>query len=382
MNTPETITFVSQHYYPSSRRAGFHNLADAAHGMGFKVNFVTAAYSFMSYARRDYRTRIPGIRGNLNTLVEIRPGLYSYVYFTPWHPMTLLLPFLNKISMPWMDAYGRGDLGALLPLVRQTDVFVFESTPGLFLFRRFLREQPAAKTIYRVSDDIRILGSTHPRLVELEREIAPLFDSVSVPSSWMLDMFPDLPSLRLDRHGLDKNIYDNCVDSPYESGTRNAVFVGTGYMDLEFITAAAKGNQDCFFHVIGPVAAGVKLRNVRFHGEMPFIQTVPYVKFADVGLACRTFRKGFAASLTDSLKIIQYRYCGLPIVSPDFIDLKRDGVFYYRPGDAGSASSALRDALASGREPERASEVRTWEEVFADILSASLPGLDFRQRCV
>ncbi|MDL2280196.1 hypothetical protein LJC15_06035 [Desulfovibrio sp. OttesenSCG-928-G11] len=364
-----TLTFISGHYYHSSRRAGFHNLADAAHRLGFRVNFITAGYSLLSYLRRDYRTRAPGIRGNLNRAVEARPAFISYVYFTAWHPMTLLIPALNRLSMKLMDRYGQGNLGELLPLVQATDIFIFESMSGLFLFERFRREKPEAKYIYRVSDDIRILGSTHPRLVELEREIVSSFDCVSVPSSWMLGLFPDLPSLRLDRHGLDCSGYDACTASPYEAGTKNAVFVGTGYLDLDFLRFAATAHPNCRFHIIGPMADTLRLPNIHFYGEMPFAETLPYIKFADIGLGIRTFRKGYAASLTDSLKIIQYRYCGLPIISPDFLDLQRDGVVYYRPGDAASCAAALKEALALGCDASRAQEVRSWEDVMQDILN-------------
>jgi len=369
MSAKSTVTFITGHYYPSPRRAGFHNLADAAHRQGYKVTFITAGYSLLSYLRRDYRTKIPGVRANCNRPVEVRPGFISYVYFTPWHPMTLLIPLLNKLSAPYMERYGKGDLGALLPLLRETTVFVFESMAGLFLFKRFRQENPAARAIYRVSDDVRILGSTHPSLVELEREIAPLFDLVSVPAAVMLEKFPGLPSLRLHRHGLDKDVYDACELSPYPAGSKNAVFVGTGYLDTEFIRIAASGNPDCIFHIIGPMQDSLSLSNVRFYGEMPFPATIPYVKFADIGLGARTFREGFSATLTDSLKILQYRYCGLPIVSPDFIQLKREGVFYYTPGDPPSISQAVRSALAHNKTPAFAEEVRSWDEVLQDMFS-------------
>ncbi|MDR2161835.1 MAG: hypothetical protein LBO77_06850 [Desulfovibrio sp.] len=372
MRNARIMTFITGHYYLSARRAGFHHLADAAHRAGWKVNFVTAGISLISSLRRDYRTRIPGVRRERNRPVTIRPGFVSYVHFTPWHPHTLMLPALNRLTMSLMDRYGEGDLGLLLPLARETDVFVFESMAGLFLCKRFRRENPAAKMVYRVSDDVRILGSTHPRLVELERELAPLFDRVSVPSSSMLGLFPGLPSLRLDRHGLDKAAYDACAASPYPQGSRNAVFVGTGYLDAGFIRQAAGGNTDCNFHVIGRIAKTVSLPNVFFHKEMPFSDTIPYVKFADAGLAARTFRNGYAATLADSLKIIQYRYCGLPIVAPDFINLQRDGVFYYQPGHEQSCVRAVREALARGRNPDWAGEVRSWDEVFQNMFGASL----------
>jgi 2-beta-glucuronyltransferase len=369
---PRVVTFITGHYALSARRAGFHNLADAAYRAGHRVNFVTAGYSLLSHLRRDYRTRIPGIREHVNRPVELRPGFVSYVHSTPWHPHTLILPVLNRLTMSWMDRYGDGDLGGLLPLVRATDVFVFESMAGLFLVRRFRRENPAARMVYRVSDDVRILGSTHPRLVELEREIAPLFDCVSVPSSTMLALFPGLPSLRLDKHGLDTAAYDACLCSPSPTGSRNAVFIGTGYLDAEFLRYAATADTadtDCCFHVIGPMHDSLGLPNVRFHGEMFFAKTLPYVKFADVGLMNLLYRNASSRSFSDSLKIIQYRYCGLPIVSPDFIDLHRDGVFYYRPGRAESCGKALREALACGRDASRAAEVRSWDETFQNIMA-------------
>lgn len=206
-----------------------------------------------------------------------------------------------------------------------------------------------------------------PRLIELEREIAPDFDRISVPSSTMLELFPDLP-LTLDRHGLDTAAYDACLHSPYASGTRNAVFVGTGYMDTDFLQAAATAHPQCHFQIIGPMRDHLHLPNVHFLGEMPFKATLPYVKFADVGLAARTFRKGYASTLTDSLKIIQYRYCGLPIVAPDFLDLHREGVFYYTAGDVTSCASAMDAALKHGTHPEYAVEVHTWDEVARALL--------------
>ena len=364
-----TVTFITGHYYPSPRRAGFHNLADAAHRLGHRVNFITAGYSLLSYLRRDYRTKIPGIRGNCNQAVEIRPGLVSYVHFTPWHPQTTMLPCLDRLTGPYMERYGEGDLKRLLPLVKATDIFVFESMSGLFLFKRFRRENPAARTIYRVSDDVRILRSTHPRLVELEREIAPLFDLVSVPAAVMLDQFPGLPSLRLHRHGLNKAAYDAYAVSPYPAGSKNAVCVSTWELDPSFLQAAAEGNPDCSFHIIGPLAHTLSQSNLHFYGEMPFAAAIPYVQHADVGLHCIACKNAHSRCFTDTLKVIQYRYCGLPIVAPDFLDLHRDGVFYYRPGDAASCAEALREALTCGRDAERASEVRSWDEVFHDIFT-------------
>lgn len=345
-------------------------MADAIYTLGHRVNFVTVGYSLLSFLRNDYRIRTPNIYSNHNTLVKIRDNFYSYVHFTKWHPMTLLFPFLNTLSMSWMDTYDQENFENLLPIILQTDIFIFESGPGLFLFSRIKNEHPQAKMVYRVSDDIRILGSTHPRMVELEQQIANQFDCVSVPSSTMQSIFSGV-SVRLDRHGLDKDAYDACTESPYVPDSINAIFVGTGYMDYDFLRFVAPENKNCTFHIIGPMKDRLNIPNVLFLGEMPFLSTIPYVKFANIGLAIRTFRKGYSSTLTDSLKIIQYRYCGLPIVSPDFIDLNRDGVFYYAPSDAASCRVALRQALQHGRNNDFAREVRTWTEVAEEILTAA-----------
>jgi len=253
--------------------------------------------------------------------------------------------------------------------VEETDYFVFESMSGLFLFKRCRRENPTARMLYRVSDDVRILGSTHPRLVELEQEIASLFDLVSVPAAIMLDKFPALPSLRLHHHGLDKIAYDACTVSPYLAGSKNAVFVGVGHFDAEFIRLAARCHPDCMFHIIGPMKDSLALPNVRFYGEMPFVATLPYIKFADVGLFNLQYRNESVKSFTDSLKVIQYRYCGLPIVAPVFLNLRRDGVFYYQPADAKSCADALREALTCGLDTKRAQEVRSWDDVLQDMFT-------------
>lgn len=361
-----TITFLTGHFYLSQRRAGFHNLADAAHAMGHRVNFVTVAYSLFSLLRRDYRTRIPNIERYYNRLVKIKDGLYAGVYRTLLHPMNLVLPPLNALVSLFADRYGQ-DLKGLEEAFRETDIFVFESCPGLYLFDRLKALAPRAKMVYRVSDDIRSLGSTPSCLVDYERRIAGRFDTVSVPSSVMQGMFPGVV-VQLDQHGLDKAIYDACTSSPYGEGTYNAVFVGTGSIDQTFLKDCAVRNRDCRFHIIGPIEDAVREPNMLFYGEMPFEKTVPYVKFADVGLANFNRRRGYAATFTDSLKIIQYRYCGLPIVSPDFIDMRREGVFYYRPGDAESCSAAFRQALKNGKNPRYADEVHTWDEVAQSVL--------------
>lgn len=363
------IVLFSNHFYNSPRRAGFHHLADALHRAGHEVTFVTTGLSWISYARRDYRTRYPDIGAACNRLRTERPGLDSYVHFTPLHPHTTLIPWMDRLLDGLMDRYGRYPLGPAEPRVAEAQAIVYESSTALFLFSRCLHTAPGALHIYRVSDDVRILRSPPPRLNALEAEIAPLFHCISVPCAYLADKFRGLPNVRLHRHGIDKAAFDAAANSPYGAIRNNCIFVGNSHLDARFVRDASTALPDVNFHIIGPLRQNEQLHNVSYYGERPFGQTLPYVKFADVGLCTLTRTNEYAESFTDSLKVIQYRYCGLPIVAPDFLDLRRDGVSYYVPDDAGSAAAAVSRALELGRDPGRADEVRSWDEVAADILA-------------
>lgn len=108
-----------------------------------------------------------------------------------------------------------------------------------------------------------------------------------------------------------------------------------------------------------------------FQGRVEYCfaqDTIPFIKYADCGLYTLRPSSRPMQAYTDSLKIIQYRYCGLPIVSPDFLDLRREGVFYYTPGNAASCNAALTNALQSGRNPEYAKEAQSWSDVARALL--------------
>lgn len=361
------IVLLSNHWYPSPRRAGFHHLADAYEKAGHDVTFVTVGFSFLSYARGDYRTKYAGIWGARNTLQQLRPRMASYVFFTPWHPHTLLLPALNRLSSVAMDSYAKLMTPVLRDSITRADLIIYESSAALFLFHAAHRLAPTAKHLYRVSDDIRILRSTHPRMIELEQEIAPLFDSISVPCAGMLCKFHALPKLAQHCHGINKTAFDAVHASPYAAGSRNAVLVSAWRSDDFFFRAVAHACPDVDFHCIGPLAQRVKANNIHYYGELPFNETLSYIKFADVGLQVVQDMGLATQSLTDNLKVIQYRYCGLPIVAPEFLDLHRDGVFYYGKKPA-SCCEAVNAALSSGKNVNFAAEVHTWDDVAMELL--------------
>jgi 2-beta-glucuronyltransferase len=362
------VVLLSNHYYRSKRRAGFHFVADALWKAGHEVLFVTTGISWISRARGDNRTRYPELMEGRNKLVEERPGFLSYVHFTPWHPHTLVLPPLDALTRPFMGLYGGFPLGAAEPLLKDAGLFIYESCNALFLFERCRALASGAKHVYKVSDDVRLLRSAHPALFDLETRLAPEFDLVSVPCEYLAGKFSGRARVEIHRHGVDRAPFDAAKASPYR-GSPNCVFVGNAYLDRAFLKNAADSCPDVFFHAIGPLDKLPEAPNIRAYGEIPFLETVPFIKFADVGLHTLDLsHSAHAMSFTDSLKVKQYRFCGLPVVAPAKLGVPGEGVFGYGD-DPASCGEAVRAALASGRDLRRAEGVESWDEVAARIIA-------------
>lgn len=303
---------------------------------------------------------------------HIRPGLDSFVHFTPLHPHTTLIAPLDNMLSGLMKKYDRYSLGPLQERIQQADVVVYESNTALYLVRQCQALAPQARHIYRVSDDIRTMRSTPAGMVALEQQVAAEFSSISVPCTALAQKFVGLPNVQVHFHGLNKDAFDACNTTPFAPDTVNAVFVGLGFYDAQAVHDMAASSPAVHFHILGITRPAREVPpNVTYYGELPFPQTIPYIKFANCGLYTLEASSRPMQAYTDSLKVMQYRYCGLPIVAPNFLDLHRKGVFYYTPGDAFSCHAALQQALHNGCDASYAHEVRTWSEVAKALLQSS-----------
>lgn len=360
------VVLVTGHYLESKRKAGFHWLADAYWRAGWEVLFFTSAISWLSWLQRNYRMAYPVLQ-EANRLCWVQPRLGSYVWFTPWHPVNLPFQPLNRLASGVFARYGNFSLGEAETWMAQADLCIFESKPGLLLFERLRHLNPQARYVYRVSDDLRLLRSSHPVVLDAEERYAPQFDLISVPSAALFKRFSHLPQAVLQHHGIRKDVFDRDYPNPYQGPWEtHLAFVGTSHFDHDFLAKASADFPHWAFHIIGPIPHLPQRANVFAYGEMPFTDTVPFVKHADIGLGVRTHEVA-TESLTDSLKIIQYTYCGLPIVLPEHLRSLRSNTFYYRPGDAASIRQALLAAKHFGRGTIGATEIRSWDELAQEL---------------
>lgn len=368
----KTVVLITGHYWGSKRRAGFHWLADAFHRLGWRVVFFTSTLSWISYLRGDHRTHYKDVWRFRNRIFEVKPGFYSYIWLTPFHPVNLRLDFLNHLSTPLFNFYSRLPLGEIETFLRQADLVVFESTPGILLAKRFHWLNPRARFVYRVSDDLRFLRN-HPVVLKAEVQALSYFQLVSVPSESLFRRFaPIHPNVRLHYHGIRKDIFDRPHPNPFGGHPGpHLVFVGVSHFDDDFLVRASRLFPQANFHVVGPLPRAVVAPNVFYYGELAFAETVPFIVHAQVGLATRSYAPG-AESLSDSLKIIQYSYAGLPIVAPDFLPTTRANVIKYRPGDDDSIGRAINEALAFDRSQVDRSGILSWEELATALAEGAL----------
>jgi 2-beta-glucuronyltransferase len=96
------------------------------------------------------------------------------------------------------------------------------------------------------------------------------------------------------------------------------------------------------------------------------------VKHADIGLCTLQTHAPAAVSFTDSLKIIQYTYCGLPVVVPELLRSSRPNTFCYVPGQTASIRQALLAARHFDRSTVVTDGIRSWDEVAQELAGAGL----------
>jgi 2-beta-glucuronyltransferase len=358
------VVFLSWHYYNSQRQAGFHFLANAFRDKGFHTVFISSAISLLTFLRKDAKIYEKNFTKNVIKPMNFN-GVESIINTSLFQPAvsrdSKILELLAKFFFRLTNASQKE--------IRTANYVVFESLSSIMFFDKVKLINPEAKIIYRMSDDIEVLKA--PKVtVEYERSILSKFDLVSVPTKVMYDKFlalsPD--NVKLHFHGIDKEIYNEVKKSPYTEKI-NHIFVGNSHLDEEFINIASSLFQDHYFHIIGTFEQNIKKENVIYYGYTPFIETIPYVKFATTGLQIRSNDDGVAETLSDSLKVLQYSYCKLPTIAPSVIPAyHRENFFYYEYNDEDSIRECIEKALTFDKSKFIAN-VKSWDELAIELIN-------------
>lgn len=363
MTSPEkrrVLIVTGHHFAEAPRKVDLHFMADALRAGGGHVDFLACRLSFISRflkdGRFDHARQLPRNRWN-----RIAEGLEEFLWFAPFHPVNLKSPLLNRLTTPLFRLYELLLPKAVMARMAGYTHILIESGPPPLLVHRIRLAAPQARIIYHAADRLRTIH-VHPCIETALRDGIGDYDLIHIMADAMRADFPaDAPILYLP-HGIAKETFDRATVSPY-AAPRNAVSVGDMLFDAQVIDTLAAGNPDWTFHLFGKKAVpSVPRANIVVHGEVAFETIVPFIKFADVGLAPYRQSEGADYLSQSSLKMIQYSYCRLPIVAPDFAAAGRNNVCAYDPGDAASTVAAFRRAQTFDRETIETAGILSWEE--------------------
>jgi 2-beta-glucuronyltransferase len=371
---PPLALVLSYHHPASKRRAGFHFIADELEKRGFDVLFVTCSFSRLNRLKpHDHRRELAPV-GTTNTVARLSEHRFSFVWEPYFHPVGLGNQSLDWFVSPLFLPYRRFFPAPLVPYFKTASLAIVESCAGVSLIPRIRQIHPRIKLIYRASDDLPSLGAP-PLLCRLEREVLREFDWVSAPCQPLLDRLrrdgARAASSSVNYHGVDTEAFDRLrpEDNPYTS-SHNAVYVGISTLDQEWVRQACRLVPHWHFHLIGPFAHHVKAVNVHYYGEMPFRDTVRYIRFAEYGL--HTLKAEPALwTYTDTLKVQQYAYCNLPTIAPSELHAPHRSFFQYTRNDCSSILATLKAAENARGNVTAKNTVGTWANMVDFILDAT-----------
>lgn len=337
---PRRILLVSRHDYRTSWRANFHPIADGFAAQGDEVAFVSIGFSPLSRFSRDHRRPLAQ-RANRWERVN---GIDCYLWRTPFHPIGLGRSRLDRLARPLYALFARLSGPALDKAAAAADLILVESGLSPVLLPRLRRHGSHASIVYVASDLFKTIGA--PVVMDdVLAGAASAIDTVVVVARAMAPHFQHLGKpIRFVPHGIDPAVFADGGPSPYGLG-RHVVTVGSMLFDPGVFTAAAAAFPDVSFHLIGTPAGPVYPSNVHEHGPMPFAQTIPWLRYADAGVAPYRFSAAADYLSDSSMKLMQYGYLGLPAICPNFAVGTSLLRFGYRQGDDASVIAALGRAL-------------------------------------
>ena len=354
---------LSAHDYRSPRRANIHFITRELAKLG-ATRFFSLRYSRLSRYTHDPRLSLDEEANQIG----FHYGVECYLWKTLFHPFNTRRPWLRPLENLMFSLYSRGRNTVLRRWIREADVILLESGVAPIFFDLIKRLNPGAKVLYRASDALDTINVAEYVNTAFARA-APQMNTIALPSKALADGIPSRHNLAFVPHGIDHAVAEQADPSPYGEGI-HAVSVGSMLFDPHFFVLAARRFPHIQFHIIGcgqPAHADYG-PNVHLYGEMPFAQTLPYIKHAQLGIAPYS-SVNLPVYLRDtSMKLIQYAFFGVPAICPHFIAADYSNRFGYDLGDANSIAAAIERALHP-TQPIRTQPVLNWQQVAERMLS-------------
>ncbi len=360
----EKIVILSAfHDYRTSKRASIQALADAYVRLGYDLCFLSTRFSLLSRFSGDSRNfLLPK-----SNKAEKVAGVECYLWRTAFHPFNSANKLVKLASAALFPIYSAWPSRDFDTYISQADYIIIESSVAAIYLRRIRALNTKVKIIYYATDRLDTHGA-HPHVIKILERDGKLIDHCSVRSAQIVfDFNWSNGQHYLAPFGIHAPDFETMGENPYKQPL-NAVSVGSGLFDPEFFKQVSPAFPDIDFHVIGCGTTFEAGSNVHIYPEMPFKQTLPYLKYATIGLAPYRWAPAADYIADSSLKLAQFEYLGLPAVCPQFAAGKKPYRFAYTLGDIESMCIAMRQALATVGKVEPKGFM-SWDEVAKRVLA-------------
>lgn len=337
---------ISGHDYRTARKANVHFIARELEHRG-PTRFFSIGFSLLSKVKEDPRISL----WDKSNRVENYQGVDCFLWKTLLHPVNMRFSFLSGLlERPWFKGYVESAPEPLGQWIKEANIVLLESGMSVIFFGLVKKLNPGAKIIYLCSDALGTIGCAPFLSRELTR-IIPFLDGIRIPSRCLAPEFQSSQCVYIVPHGMDAlPSQQTPIQNPYSGGV-NLVSVGSMLFDPGFFVIAAAAFSNITFHIIGGgrKASGLQASNIVVYGEMPYLKTLPYIKYADAGVAPYEGRKVAHYLADTSMKLMQYEAFGLPAICPKTAVGQHHSRFGYDPDDSQSVVEAIQKALAYGR---------------------------------
>ena len=345
------------HDYRSKRRANLHFITDELSHLG-SVFFLSLRYSYLTQFTEDPRHDLWSRSNRVERLGDVSCYLWQTLVhpcrmprWLAWAERSLFSLFARRLPRPARAA------------IQAADVIFIESGIAIVYLPLIRRLAPRAFICYIASDSLDAINQAQT-IKAAFRTHAALLDGARLPSPLLRSDIPAPVQCHFIPHGIETECFAAIGPSPYLPGTRNAVAVGSMLFDPDFFRVAGPMFPQITFHVIGSGHKEPGPANVIYYSEMPFEQTLPFIKHADVAIA--PYGAGVTPYLAHtSMKLTQYAYLGIPAVCPELVATTA-GRFGYRLDEPASIHRAMDAALhCEDLVPQRALD---WSEVVQRLI--------------
>lgn len=357
--SPPYLVVSATHDYRSKKRANIHFITDELAKRGPTTFLSTHSSLLSAKLKRDRRFN------NFSTKGVTQNGVNCRLWKTTIHPFNVNSRAGAAWNLSASAVYNRMIPEDIKDTIKEARTVIIESGSAVGLIGRIRSLNPNCTIIYNASDTLQTINLSDFYTGQLHKH-ANAISHARLPSPLMKKYHSMIGEVRVISHGLDEDFFRDDYVDPYQSRL-TAVSVGSMLFDAEFFSMASKAFPDVDFYIIGSGNQGLASENLFWIDEMPFQETIRYIRFADVGIAPYSSALASDYLIDTSMKLLQFEAAGIPAVCPHFVQGGKSSRFGYEVGDKESIIKAMRDALLfEGGSP---TQPRTWKIVTDELLA-------------